>query len=88
MNKLNLRIINTHDTEEKWRVSGEFIPKAGEVIVYDVDENYTYERFKIGDGVTPIKDLPFTIDKVVEQIFNVTDNVVYLDGGRIKQITQ
>jgi hypothetical protein len=29
--------------------------------VYDIDENHTHERFKIGDGKTNVNELPFTI---------------------------
>lgn len=54
------RIVQKHDTEAKWVQKTDFIPNQGEIIVYDIDENYGYERFKIGDGVTNINELPFT----------------------------
>ena len=57
---LNVRIVNKHDTEENWNQATNFIPKQGEVIVYDIDKNYAYERFKLGDGVTLVSSLPFT----------------------------
>lgn len=53
------RIIQKHDIEANWNLATDFIPKQGEIIVYDIDENYTYERFKIGDGVTNVNNLPF-----------------------------
>jgi hypothetical protein len=53
------RIINKHDTETNWNKAINFIPKAGEIIVYDRDENYNYERIKIGDGETAVAALPF-----------------------------
>lgn len=56
---LNSRIINKHDLEVNWLKAINFVPKQGELIVYDVDDKYTYQRFKIGDGVTKINDLPF-----------------------------
>jgi hypothetical protein len=56
----NGRIINKHDTEANWNKATGFIPYQGEVIVYDVDEYYSYERFKIGDGVTAVTALPFS----------------------------
>lgn len=31
----------------------------GEIIVYDIDDNYAYERMKIGDGETNVNALPF-----------------------------
>lgn len=61
---LNTRIIHKHDTEANWSKATSFIPKLGELIVYDIDENYTYERFKIGDGVTLVSELPFAIEHV------------------------
>lgn len=83
MDSLNLRIIHTHDVEENWKKCTDFIPVAGEVIVYDIDNNYSYERFKIGDGNTKVNELPFTVDNIIEKIFNVQDQVIYADAGRI-----
>lgn len=61
---LNTRIINKHDTEVNWNKAVNFIPKQGEIIVYDADDTYVYERFKIGDGVTVVSSLPFAADSV------------------------
>lgn len=82
--RLNTRVINKHDIEVNWLKAVNFIPKKGEIIVYDieVDENgevlkdsnensllpegrtipYIHERFKIGDGITNVNDLPFVKD--------------------------
>ena len=57
---VNARIVHKHDTEENWLKATSFRPMKGELIVYDVDSNYSYERFKIGDGVTLVSQLPFT----------------------------
>ena len=67
---LNTRLINKHDTEVNWLKATNFIPKQGEVIVYDVDENYPYERIKVGDGVCNVNELPFT---VVQSDLSVND---------------
>ena len=83
MDQLNLRIVSTHDIETNWNKLSSFVPKQGEIIVYDKDENFPYERFKIGDGITFLKDIPFTIDSHISSFFNVTDNVIKLDAGRI-----
>lgn len=53
------RIIHKHDIEENWDKATGFIPQQGEIIVYDIDDNYEYERFKIGDGKTTVINLPF-----------------------------
>lgn len=58
-NQINSRIIHKHDTEANWNKATSFIPKQGEIIIYDIDDNYTYERFKIGDGKTIARLLPF-----------------------------
>ena len=60
--ELQSRIIHKHDVAENWSKAENFIPKQGELIVYDTDSNYTYERFKIGDGVTLVNNLPFMPD--------------------------
>lgn len=55
---LNSRIIHKHDTETNWEKSS-LVPKQAEIIIYDKDDTHTYERFKIGDGITNVNDLPF-----------------------------
>lgn len=55
----NTRIIHKHDIEENWNKAVNFIPKQGELIVYDIDENYNYSRVKMGDGINFVIDLPF-----------------------------
>lgn len=56
------RIVHKHDTEENWLKATNFIPLQGEIIIYDIDDNYSYERFKIGDGTTNVNSLPFVIN--------------------------
>ena len=55
----NTRIIHKHDSEANWNKAVNFIPIQGEIIVYDIDEIYNYERVKIGDGIRKVNDLPF-----------------------------
>lgn len=83
LDSLNIRVIHTHDVESNWKNKSEFVPKSGELIVYDKDNVYSYERFKIGDGSTKLSDLPFTVESVVYSILGVEDNTVSLDAGRI-----
>ena len=59
--EIKSRLVHKHDTEENWLKATNFIPKAGELIVYDVDDKYTYPRFKIGDGINAVSNLPFNI---------------------------
>lgn len=58
----NTRIQHKHDIEANWLKATNFVPKAGELIVYDPDENFSYARTKMGDGVTNINDLSFMGD--------------------------
>lgn len=56
---IKTRIINKHDTETNWKKATNFIPLKGELIVYDADDTYNHERFKVGDGVNNPNNLPF-----------------------------
>lgn len=91
---LSSRIIHKHDVEANWLKATKFIPMAGEIIVYDRDDNvtdeslkgtYSYERMKIGDGVQVVNALPFVDDAVrellIEQINNSMKDAVTVDGG-------
>ena len=49
------------DTALNWSKAINFIPKKGEIIIYEADSDYGYERMKIGDGSTKVNDLPFVI---------------------------
>lgn len=52
------RIQFKHDIEANWAKATNFIPLAGEIIIYDTDGD-TPVRFKIGDGINYINVLPF-----------------------------
>ena len=94
---MNARIQHKHDIEANWNKALNFIPKIGEIIVYDIDENYNYSRFKIGDGVRTINNLEFLLDtqyilhnsntlsQLLEQhIFNIDyDTILAFDTSEI-----
>lgn len=61
------RIILKHDTEVNWNKATNFIPNKGELIIYDIDNNYDHFRIKIGDGVNIVKNLSF-IDDHISQV--------------------
>lgn len=72
---LKTRVVLKHDTEANWKTAGEaanpFVPKKGEVIIYDPDGNYVHSRQKIGDGKTRINNLPFSsVDPLTIVTFN------------------
>ena len=64
---ISTRIIHKHDTAENWAKAVNFVPKQGEIIVYDIDKNNTSQKMKIGDGITNINNLPF-----YKETFNLT----------------
>ena len=76
---VNSRIQHKHDTEANWNKATKFIPKQGEFIIYDVDDNYSYERVKVGDGITPVTNLPFylaTEIQALEEKLEVLNNML------------
>ena len=62
---LQTRVQNKHDTTANWEKATNFIPLAGEIIVYD-DLN----QIKIGDGQKHLSELPF-LDGKVKTINNI-----------------
>ena len=60
--KIKTRIINKHATAAVWDTKTSFIPLQAELIVYDIDSTHSFERYKIGDGKTPITQLPFLVN--------------------------
>lgn len=54
--------MHKHDSEVNWNKATNFIPKEGELIIYDIDNNYSYPRVKIGDGKTTVINLPFLLE--------------------------
>lgn len=60
--KLSSRIQQKHDTEANWLKATNFTPRAGELIIYDVDNMHSTPRFKVGDGSTLVSNLPFEED--------------------------
>lgn len=59
--RLNTRIVHKHEIEANWKLSS-LVPMQGELIIYDIDDNYSYERIKIGDGQQNVNALPFVND--------------------------
>ena len=61
-NTVKARIQLKYDTEENWSKAIRFCPLKGEVIIYAIDDTHPFPRLKVGDGVTPVVDLPFLSD--------------------------
>lgn len=58
---LNARILHKHSPRVDWDKAVNFIPLPGELIIYDADEEQVLPRLKIGDGVTLVNDLAYTL---------------------------
>lgn len=76
--KINSRIQQKHDVAANWAKATNFIPKKGEIIIYDAEYNTsgvetTPVRFKIGNGSATVNALPFV----------KTENGVKLGGGTV-----
>lgn len=65
--KLKTRIRQKHDTETNWLKATTFVPLDGELIIYDVDDTHSTPRFKVGDGIQVVGDLPFLADGINSQ---------------------
>lgn len=70
---IKTRIQMKHDTQANWDKATGFIPRAGEIIIYDVDSNYAYPRIKIGNGTTAVPSLPFlsNLDEIANVIMSL-----------------
>lgn len=73
--QINGRIVHKHDTEANWNKATNFIPKNGEIIIYDPDSNYSYARVKVGDGTTKVTSLPFIDNAIKTAQTNLSDTV-------------
>lgn len=78
---IQTRIQHKHDIEANWLKATNFIPKAGELIIYDVDATHTEPRLKIGNGTTPVNNLPFAGDNSKATDTKVTQNAAITTAG-------
>ena len=79
------RFIQKHDIEANWKLATNFSPLFGEIIIYDADENYAYDRIKVGDGKTNVNDLPF-MSLNVNQLQQKEEDMLILGGGLATEI--
>ena len=61
------------DNNFNWQKAKRFIPKDGKIIIYDFD---TEIKFKIGNGVSYVNDLPFVESYL--NVKNVIDETIIL----------
>lgn len=75
---VNTRIQLKNDTEDSWNKAVNFVPKQGELIIYNAEPNSTDEarlfpRFKVGDGITTVVNLPFSTHEIIKQYATFND---------------
>lgn len=80
---MKARVSQLHKTEAEWLKLNDWVPEAGEIIVYDPDETYEYARVKLGDGQKALKELNFFIDSAIAAYMQKQQSPKILDGGRI-----
>ena len=87
----NIRLSLKIDTAENWGKAVNFVPMNGEPIIYSgytatnaegVEEVFP-PRMKIGDGVTKVGDLPFTIEYMSDDELTAILNVTYEDASSV-----
>ena len=80
------RLVQKHDVAKNWAKATSFIPKQGEVIIYDKDETFNYERIKIGDGETRVNALPFIDDALRAEILAKINTEVGVKVGEVETL--
>ena len=83
--KYNIKAIPFHGTAAEWE-NNNYIPKDGEIIIYDIDENYNYKRIKIGNGTDIVSVLPFLDEDIASRILaletwsqEIEEKIAYID---------
>lgn len=85
------RIQQKHDTAANWAKATTFIPKKGEIIIYDAEYNTSgvqtqAVRFKIGDGSRTINNLPFALIDYDNRITSLENTVNGLGTAAQKDV--
>lgn len=81
--KYNLKSVPFHATEAEW-LDINYIPKTAELVIYDTDENCNYFRFKVGNGVNLVHELPFELLPKAEVESLV--NSLIASAGHLKRV--
>ena len=85
------RIQQKHDTAANWANATTFIPKKGEIVIYDAEYNTSgvqtqAVRFKIGDGSRTINNLPFALIDYDNRITSLESTVNGLGTAAQKDV--
>ena len=81
---MKARVSQLHKTAAEWKKFDDWVPAAGELVVYDPDNTCKHSRVKIGDGVRELKYLGFAVDNAIESYLKAIRYAEILDGGFIR----
>jgi hypothetical protein len=81
--KYNLKSVPFHATEAEW-LTKNYVPKAGEIIIYDADEEHSYLRFKVGNNSDRAHELPFELLSKAETELYI--NAQIASAGHLKRV--
>lgn len=84
--RLDVRLLQKHNTFAYWSANSDFIPLEGEIIVYTDHKTTTDSEghiinvpdFKVGDGATTVGNLPFLVgtnEEIEAQLKTIADNL-------------
>lgn len=80
---MKARVSFLHKKEAEWLKFADWVPAAGELVVYDVDSEHSYARVKLGDGQRTLSELDFFINSAFESLMQELLYSEIIDGGRI-----
>lgn len=79
---MKARVSHLYKTAEEWKKWASWKPNAGELIIYQPDEQFPYTRIQVGDG-------EHTLQELEELGYGVgSDQSGIIDGGRITDYTK
>lgn len=76
---LKARLLMKTDTSANWAKATNFIPKAGEIIIYSDDER----KIKVGDGLTKVSSLKFVSQDELAKITTLGDDLLAVKNGYV-----
>ena len=82
---MKARVSHLHKTEADWIKFNDWMPAAGELVIYDPDENFRYARVKVGDGQHTLKELDFFVNSAINNILQEIKFDSIIDSGRITE---
>lgn len=80
---MKARVSQLHKTAAEWAKFANWVPEAGEFVIYDPDSTIKYARIKVGDGKRKLSELEFFIDSTALDLMKQAHFFNILDGGRI-----